>query len=195
MNPISPYKNIEQTTKIVVEPYQLNSDIRNNIKINLKKKLEKKCNTNGFIDEIYYYKIKNDGFGKILAETLNGNVLYDIIYTCRICIPIINSVIIAQIKIINQEIIGAIHGPMVIIIPPDQVDQTIWNINENFKHNNKSNTKLKLEDFVCIKIIQPRINLNDTKINVIGKLLDFAIEEDVEKYFGNRTEIEQDNFL
>jgi DNA-directed RNA polymerase subunit E'/Rpb7 len=195
MKPISPYKNIEQNTRIAVEPYQLNSDIRNNIEINLKKKLEKKCNTNGFIDEIYYYKLKDEGHGTIRAENLNGNVLYDVIYTCRICIPIINSIIIAQINLINQEIIGAIHGPMVIIITPNQIDQNIWNINENFTHNIIPNIKLKLEDFVCVKIIQHRINVNDTKIVVIGKLLDLADDEEVENYFGNKLEIEQDNFL
>ena len=45
----SPYKDIEQFTKIKILPHQLNSDIRNNMLLNLKKKVEKKCNKNGFI--------------------------------------------------------------------------------------------------------------------------------------------------
>ena len=52
MKLISPYRNIKQTTNISLESYYLNSDIRNNIKIVLKKKVEKKCNENGYIDEV-----------------------------------------------------------------------------------------------------------------------------------------------
>ena len=50
---VSPYKNIKQYTRISLEPYHMNSDIRNNMKLTLKKKVEKKCNKNGFIDEVY----------------------------------------------------------------------------------------------------------------------------------------------
>jgi len=38
----SPYRNIKQNTNISIEPYYMNSDIRNNMKIVLKKKVEKK---------------------------------------------------------------------------------------------------------------------------------------------------------
>ena len=38
MKPVSPYRNVEQYTRISIEPYQMNSDIRNYMKINLKKK-------------------------------------------------------------------------------------------------------------------------------------------------------------
>ena len=41
MSLVSPYKNIEQHTKILIEPHQMNSDIRNHLKFNLKKKVEK----------------------------------------------------------------------------------------------------------------------------------------------------------
>ena len=38
----SPYKKYIQNTNISLEPYYMNSDIRNNMKIILKKKVEKK---------------------------------------------------------------------------------------------------------------------------------------------------------
>ena len=37
-NIVSPYKNIKQHTRIKLDPYHMNSDIRNNMKIVLKKK-------------------------------------------------------------------------------------------------------------------------------------------------------------
>lgn len=36
-NIVSPYKNIKQHTKIKLEPYHMNSDIRNHMKLVLKK--------------------------------------------------------------------------------------------------------------------------------------------------------------
>lgn len=42
MNLSSPYRNIIQNTNISIEPYYMNSDIRNNMKIVLKKKSRKK---------------------------------------------------------------------------------------------------------------------------------------------------------
>ena len=39
MKLVSPYRNIKQYTRILLEAYHMNSDIRNNMKIVLKKKL------------------------------------------------------------------------------------------------------------------------------------------------------------
>ena len=41
-NIVSPYKNIKQHTRIKLDPYHMNSDIRNNMKTVLKKKNRKK---------------------------------------------------------------------------------------------------------------------------------------------------------
>ena len=39
MKLVSPYRNIKQHTRISIEPYHMNSDIKNNMKIILKKKV------------------------------------------------------------------------------------------------------------------------------------------------------------
>lgn len=181
MKPISPYKNIEQYTRIMLEPYQINSDLKNQLKINLKKKVEKKCNKNGFVDEVY--KILSHGDGIMQPENLSGNVLYNIKYHCRLCLPIENSIIIGQVKVINIELVVVINGPILTFIPRDNIDTTIWDILDNFRNKNNDNTKLKVGDYVLVQILNKRINSGDTQIKTIGKLLDFASEEDVKKYF------------
>lgn len=191
MNIISPYKNVEQFTKIVLEPYQMNSDIRNNLKINLKKKIEKKCNKNGYVDEIY--KILSYSDGIMLPENLSGNAIYDVSYHCKLCIPIENSVIIGQVKIINPDLVALINGPIMMFIPRYNVDVIYWDIADNFSHKTKKNKRLNVGDFVCVQVLTKRINQNDTQIKIIGKLLDLASEEDVEKYFGSK--IEESNFI
>jgi DNA-directed RNA polymerase subunit E'/Rpb7 len=183
MNIISPYKNIEQYTRIVIEPHQMNSDIRNHMKYNLKKKVEKKCNKNGFVDEIY--KITSYSDGQMIPENLSGNAIYDVAYHCKLCIPIENSIIIGQVKVINQELIVAINGSIMMFIPRENIDPTYWvnNIN-SFTHKEKLNIKLNIGDYVCVQIVNKRINQYDTQIKTIGKLLDLPTTKQVEKYFG-----------
>jgi DNA-directed RNA polymerase subunit E'/Rpb7 len=195
MNVISPYKNIEQNTRIMLEPYQMNSDIRNHLKFNLKKKVEKRCNKNGYVDEVYRITHYSDGI--MAPENLSGNVIYDIGYHCRLCIPIENSIIIGQIKVINQELVFASNGPIMIFIPRTNIDTNIWNISDNFSHKDKKNVKLNIGDYVYIQIINKRINNHDTQIKTIGKLLDIASEDDITTYFGTKIieETNETNFI
>jgi len=195
MNIVSPYKDIEQFTKIMIQPSQINSDIRNNMKMNLKKKVEKKCNKNGFIDEVY--KIISFEDGVMPPENLSGNIIFNIKYHCRLCLPVEDSVIIGNIKTINQELIIATNGPIFIFIPKENIDTNIWDI-ENFSLK-KSNEKLQLNSFVKIKILNKRINQNDYQIKSIGYLLDFATKDEVKQYYGNVIEEvdedEESNFI
>lgn len=186
MKPISPYKNVEQYTQILLEPYQMNSDIRIHLKANLKKKVEKKCNKNGYVDEVY--KILEYGDGIMKPENLSGNVLYNIKYHCKLCLPIENSIIISQVKVINQDLVITINGPIMNFIPRDNIDTSVWDILENFKHKNKENEKLKIGDYVLVQILNKRINSRDTQIKTICKLLDFASENQVKDYFINNND-------
>jgi DNA-directed RNA polymerase subunit E'/Rpb7 len=181
MELISPYKNVEQFTHITIEPYQMNSDIRNHLKYNLKKKVEKKCNKNGYIDEIY--RITNYSDGIMAPENLSGNAIYEISYHCKLCIPIEKSIIIGQVKVINQELIVCTNGPIMIFIPRDNVDLTYWNIDDDY-NNKEKNIKLTIDSYVGVQILNKRINKKDTQIKTIGKLLDFVSEEQVTKFYG-----------
>ncbi len=189
MNIVSPYKDIEQFTKIKIQPSQINSDIRNNMKMNLKKKVEKKCNKNGFIDEVY--KIISFEDGIMPAENLSGNIIFNIKYHCRLCLPVEDSIIIGNIKTINQELIIATNGPIFIFIPKENIDNNLWNF-EDFTLK-KTNEKLQLNSFVKIKILNKRINQNDYQIKSIGYLLDFATKEEIKKYYGNLIEDNEDD--
>ena len=188
-----PYKNIKQHTKIKLEPYHMNSDIRNWMKLVLKKKVEKKCNKNGFIDEVF--KILEFSDGILIPENLDGSAIYNIAYHCRICIPIENTIIIGTVKMVNPDLIVAINGPMLIFIPKNNVDINIWDIPENYNHK-KTNKKLLIGDFIKIQITNKRINQGDSQIKIMGNLQDFATNEEVEKYYGSKiikTETQEEN--
>jgi DNA-directed RNA polymerase subunit E'/Rpb7 len=188
MSIVSPYKDIEQFTKIKIQPSQINSDIRNNMKMNLKKKVEKKCNKNGFVDEVY--KIISFEDGIMPPENLSGNIIFNIKYHCRLCLPIEDSIIIGNIKTINQELIIATNGPIFIFIPKENIENNIWNL-EDFTEK-KSKNKLQINSFVKIKILNKRVNQNDYQIKSIGYLLDFATNQEVKDYYGNIIEEDED---
>ena len=180
---VSPYRNIKQYTRISIEPHHMNSDIKNNMKIVLKKKVEKKCNRNGFIDEVYRILEYSDGI--MPPENLNGGVIYNITYHCKICITVENTIILGQIRVINQELIIAVNGPIMFFIPKENIDTNNWDITDGYL-NKQTKKKLQKDDFVKIQIIDKRINQNDSQIKSIGKLIDFATTEEVEKFFGSK---------
>jgi DNA-directed RNA polymerase subunit E'/Rpb7 len=179
---VSPYKNVDQYSRIKVPPHQLNSDIRNNIKLILKKNLEKKCNKNGFIEEIF--KVIDFEDGELYPENLSGSVMFDIKFHCRLCLPIENTIIISKVVIINQELIVATNGPIFIFIPKENIDKNIWKIFDNNLINNKTDKELKINDFVKVTISNKKVNKDDWQIKAIGILNDFASKKEIEKYYG-----------
>jgi DNA-directed RNA polymerase subunit E'/Rpb7 len=183
MKLVSPYRNIKQYTRISIESYHMNSDIKNNMKIILKKKVEKKCNKNGFVDEVYRITEYSDGV--MPPENLNGSAIYNITYHCKLCIPVENTFVIGMIKVINQELVVAINGPIMFFIPKENVDTNIWDIPDGYLNKNKKK-KLMAGDYVKIQIMDKRINQNDSQIKSIGRLIDFASPDEVEKYYGSK---------
>jgi DNA-directed RNA polymerase subunit E'/Rpb7 len=190
MKVVSPYRNIKQNTRISVEPYHMNSDIKNNMKNILKKKVENKCNTRGYIDEVYKILEYSDGF--MPPENLNSCAIYNITYHCRICIPIENSIIVGIVKIVNMELIIVMNGPIIIFIPKENIDNNVWDNTEGYLHKTQKN-KLSVNNYVKVQIIDKRINLNDTQIKSMGRLLDFATSDEVEKYYNVKIQNDKTN--
>lgn len=183
MKIVSPYRNIKQYTKISIEPYHMNSDIKNNMKFVLKKKVEKKCNKNGYVDEVYRILEFSDGI--MPAENLNACAIYNITYHCKLCIPVENTILIGKVKLINMELIVALNGPIIFFLPNEYIDTNIWDIMDGYM-NKTTQVKLMAGDYIKIQVIEKRINMNDTQIKSFGRLLDIATEEEVEKYFGSK---------
>jgi DNA-directed RNA polymerase subunit E'/Rpb7 len=180
---VSPYRNIKQYSRISIEPYHMNSDIKNNMKNVLKNKVEKKCNKFGYVDEVYRILEYSDGM--MPTENLNGSAIYNIMYHCKLCIPVENTILIGEVKLINMEVVAAINGPIMFFLPKEHVDATIWEIPDGYMNKN-TNKKLLVGDYVKIQVLNKRINMNDNNIRALGKLLDFATPEEVEKYYGSK---------
>ena len=96
----SPYIDTEQYSRIALNSYQMDTDILINIKFNLVKKVENRCNKNGFIFK--ENKILENKNGIINPENFNSTDIFDIKYSCKLCIPIESTTIICQIRNINK---------------------------------------------------------------------------------------------
>lgn len=182
------YKYIVETDIIQIKPYHMNSDIINNMLKILKNKVEKKCNENGYIETAY--KIISYSDGEMAPENLNGSANYQLTYDCKIYMPIEDSILIGLVRIINQDLIIAINGPILIFILKNNIDTTIWNILNNYENIN-TKQKLAVGDHIKIHILDKRVNKNDVQIKVLGEMLDYATLEEIETYFINK----EDNFL
>ena len=188
---VSPYKDVTQYTKIQIKPHMMNSDIKNIMKLVLRKKVEKRCNKNGFIDEVH--RIETFEAEDMRPENLSGAVNFDISYHCRLCIPIENSLIIAQVKAINQELILAQNGPVMIFIPKDNIDQNVWDVTDKFMHM-KNKINLKVNNYIKVEVMNKRINQGDHQIKIIGQLVNLASEDEINNYYGSiiTPDLEQD---
>ncbi len=183
IQPVNPYRLINQKTRISIEPFHMNSDIENNMKNILKEKVEKKCNEYGYVDTVY--RIIKYSECVMPPENLNGCAISFVTYHCKLCIPIENTIIIGIIKVISQELIVATNGPLMIFIPKENVDTNIWGISDNYI-NKKTKNKLLIDDYIKIQIMAKRINQNDIQIKIIGYLINLASQEEVDTYYGSQ---------
>ena len=188
---VSPYIDTEQYTKISLHPYQMTNDININLKINLKKKVEKKCNQNGYVSRIY--KILEHSHGLIDAENFNASANFEIKYSCKLCLPVENTIIIGKIRTINRVLMVIENGPILSIILSNNINYENFKLNsQNNLVSNKTKNELNVGDFIKVKILSKTFNFNDNQIKTMGYLEDVANKEETDKYFSTIT---QDNEL
>ena len=151
------YNEVIINKSVIITPDMINKNLNENIYNNLIKKYENKCLDDGFVlkDSI---KIIKKSIGFIIQNKFNGNIIYHLLFSCKICNPQKNMIIDCKIKNINKLGLLAINGPLVIIIP-----------NELNNNKNKFNN-LKINDTIKIVVLEKKFKINDTNISVVGKI-------------------------
>lgn len=165
-----PYLNIQISTQVSLVPEQLNvSDIYNEIKSELIRKYEKKCNKYGYIDKIF--KIDHYSNGNIIAEDFSGDIVIDVTYSCRLCYPKIESVLHCKIQKINKSFITATYGPVIIIIELNNINKEKFKLDQNKDLVVLDNNNIiAINDIISVKILQIDFNNNDSEMIAIGYL-------------------------
>lgn len=189
-NLVSPYFDTELYNRVLLTSDQINNDIYLNLKNNLKRKIEKKCNKYGFITKIY--KILDYKNGEIIAENFDSSVVFDIKYSCRICIPVIGSNIICKVDILNKSLIKASNGPIICIIGINNINNINFNINNNGEIiHSQTNKSLNVNDYIIVNIKGKNFFSNDERIIIISNLENIANNEMTKKFYKENLDIEE----
>ncbi len=181
----SPYINTELSTHVSLYPNQMDNKLYINLKKNLEAKLGKKCySDNGYIMEIY--KIVEYKDGNVEAENPSGSAIFDVKFSCRLCIPLRGKQIICKVDRANKVLITVANGPIVVIVTNERINNKIFFMdnynNLRFKKEDKSHI-LEPNEFVKVTLLSITFNNGDNKIKAIGYLDDIATEKEKENFY------------
>ncbi len=126
----------------------------------MKNNYENKCTIEGFIKDDSI-QIKKRSCLNCNTNNFSGLISCDIEYIADICKPVTNNIIKCKVIQINKMGIIATNGPIEIVIPYE-----LHNTNEAhtiFKNININND-------IQVLVLKSKFKINDTKIQVIGKL-------------------------
>ena len=203
---VNPYIMCEMKKRVSLQPYQMNFNLYNNLKTNLIKAVERKCNDIGYVVKVY--KITNYKTGVLDSENFSGNAIYALTYVANVCKPIEKTQIIVKIEmpsdnnIVNLKTlkaIKAVNGPIDCVILSNLIDTDNFMINgDGTVTCKRSEAPLQNHDYVKITIQNLNINAGMNNIVMIGYMNDVATEEEVEMYFKapvmqENVELEQDS--
>jgi len=156
------------TTNLFVNASQVNKNIDNVIKENLKEQLEGLCYEDGYIvkDSV---KIINRSMGKIVVNDNVSSVSYSIRYKANIISPSEGDVIESYVSNINKmgvvsyiklsEGDSSEESPIVIMIPKDYFDSSIYNVDD-----------INVGQQLNVIVVGSRIKYRSEKIQIIAKL-------------------------
>ena len=182
---VSPYINTILSTTLLLYPHQMDNNIYINLKTNAEKKHLHKCYSNfGYIDKIIEITEYKDGV--IEAENTQSSARFDIKMLCKLCYPLKNTQIIAQVDMINITLMTARNGPIIIAITSERFNEDIFFKDINgvlrYKKGNKS-IAVQPKDFIKVTIQSKKFNDGDERISTIGFIDDLATEEEIQKFY------------
>ena len=180
-----PYFITTLEADVRIHPSQMNNNIMDNIKRTIERTHSNKCYDNyGYIDKIY--DVSDDIKGGIIrAEDNTASSVHRIVFTCRICNPIKNSIIMARIYGINNMIMIAENGPIKFIIDESNINSD----NIQFKKSAYYPVSAKGEiinkpinkgTYVMIKVMNKKIVKGKTEIIVFGRLESVVLDTEIE---------------
>ena len=158
---VNPYKNTIFYTRVKLLPYQMNNELYINLKNNLVKKVEKRCNKYGYVNKVY--KILSYGDGIMNTEDFSGSAIFDIKYSANTCIPIENTNIIVKIEKMNNMAILAKNGAIKVVLKYDKISDKFKVVQGVILYKNK---KIDNGDYLTVTVLAKRFYNKDNFISV-----------------------------
>jgi DNA-directed RNA polymerase subunit E'/Rpb7 len=192
------YFNTFLTTEISLHPSQMNNNIYKNLKEKLIKLYENKCFFDyGYICKIY--KIEERHGGYIHAEDTTSSAMYKIKFSCKLCCPLLNSVVVFQVVAVNKLMIYLKNGPIIMIVFENSINMDNFVYDE--EHNvwlaySKNNKGKPIINGVYVTAIINDVNIENktTSILALGVMEKLATDDEI-MYFMENQENENMTFV
>jgi len=179
---VNPFRNTIFYTRVKLLPYQMNNELYINLKNNLIKKVEKKCNKYGYVNKVY--KILSYTDGTINAEDFTSSAVFNIKFAANTCIPIENTKIVVKIEKMNNMVILAKNGPIKVVLKYDKISNKFKVVQGTFLYiEEKKNRQINIGDYLIISILAKRFYNKDNFISVYGYIDDIPNETQIKNNF------------
>ena len=147
----------------------------------MKNDIENKCITEGFIKNNSIKILKNNS-GLVQDNT----VCFNIILECMAANPVQSMKFICKVKSITKVGIRAEiddpDNPFIIFLARDH------------HYNNTEFSKIKEDDYITVRVLGQRFELNDTNISVIAEFIELNVKEQIKKELNNIKYVQSDKF-
>lgn len=182
----SPYINTVLYTQVSLFPNQMNNNLYINLKKNLEKMIKFKCFEHyGYIQDIF--EIIDYKYNSIPAENFLASAVYNISFSCRLCLPLKGMQIICKIQKINKHLFTASNGPILVIVTKERInDKNFFNDSNNnirFSTDDNKSQLLKSVHFVKLTLDTITFENGDDKIKAIGFLDNIATDEEIKNFY------------
>lgn len=179
---VNPYRNTIFYTQVKLRPYQMNNELYINLKNNLIKKVEKKCNKYGYVNKVYKMISYTDGI--INAEDFTSSAVFNIKYAANTCIPIENTKIVVKIEKMNNMAILAKNGPIKVVLKYDKISNKFKFVQGTFLYvEEKKNKQINVGDYLIVSILAKRFYNKDNFISVYGYVDDIPTDNQIKSNF------------
>jgi len=179
-----PYFNTELYCRVALSPNQMDNDIYKHLKNNLIKKYQGKCyKSYGLIVKIH--KINERSAGMLIAEDASASAYYNVKFSCRLCKPLKNSIIVCEVMAISKSIIYLKNDKIDAFVLDSRNDVNPNNFIYDEKRNalianigNNQGVPVIEGVFLKVKVQGVRIEHGVNKIVVIGTLESMASQKE-----------------
>jgi DNA-directed RNA polymerase subunit E'/Rpb7 len=186
----NPYITTYLTSYVRILPREMDNNIRKYIKSSVEKEHINKCfNDCGFITKVHEIEIIGDG--KIIPEDPMCCASFNVRFLCTLCRPLNNSVVVAKIVGMSEQLIFLSYGPLEIIVKTiNSINKNIFVYNQNLarwtvkKSTNKDEQQkfivLKNDSYLKVKIVSKKIVNKTKQIICMGFIENIASDKEIE---------------
>lgn len=179
------YYRVQLETQISLLPEQIDGDLESHLFKNLLRKVEGKTTQYGIVIQVK--KIVDFKNGIIDGTNFSGTTVYTVVYDCFICSPVPGLEIICRVQSIINGYIVCANGPVIIAISIDEIDSQFFRAEQDAVFDTNGRQIMPM-DYIRVSVTNTQSNLGQKEITVIGKLLNFANDDEIREF-------EQDQLL